>query len=214
MEDHEARLENARRRSPPDRPARLPDSLRVREHFRPRLASREARSIDISACHASARALYAYWRRIHPPDGLPGRQHFDPAAVVALLPNIVLVEVQRDPLRFRYRLLGSRIDSVNGKNLSGQWLDEAYADHAKAAALLREYAQVVETGQPIWRRSEPRVVPMPDCRAIEVLRLPLASDGQAIDMILGLTLYFDSAGKPLESLAYRTLGFGAAETVR
>ena len=134
--------------------------------------------------------------------------------MVALLPNIVLVAVHRDPLRFRYRLLGSRIDSVNGKNLSGQWLDEAYANHPKSAALLREYAQVVETGRPVWRRSDPRVVPAPDCRVIEVLRLPLASDGATVDMVLGMTLYFDSTGQPLESLAYRALGYTSAESAR
>ena len=172
------------------------------------------RPIDTSTFHASARALYAYWQRIHPPGGLPGRQHFDPAAVVALLPNIALVAVQREPLRFRYRLLGSRIDSINGKSLSGQWLDEAYADHPRAAELLREYAQVAETGRPTWRRSAPRVVPVPECRTIEVMRLPLAADGRTVDMILGLTLYFDADGQPLDSLALRTLGYGSAESAR
>jgi hypothetical protein len=73
--------------------------------------------------------------------------------VAPLLPNIVLVEVQRDPLRFRYRLLGSRVDSINGKNLSGQWLDEAYAGQSNAAAVLAEYVRVVETGQPTWHRA-------------------------------------------------------------
>jgi hypothetical protein len=172
------------------------------------------RPIDTSTFHASARALYAYWQRIHPPGGLPGRQHFDPAAVVALLPNIVLVAVQRDPLRFRYRLLGSRIDSVHGKSLSGQWLDEAYANHPRAAEFLSEYVHVAETGQPIWRRSEPKVVPMPECRSIEVMRLPLAGDGRTVDMILGLTLYFNAEGQPLDSLALRTLGYGSAESAR
>jgi hypothetical protein len=163
--------------------------------------------------HASARSLLTYWQRIHPPHGLPGRQHFDPAAVASLLPNIVLVEVHRDPLRFRYRLLGSRVDAVNGKALSGMWLDEAYADHPNAAPLLSEYRQLVETGGPAWRRGNPNVVPEPGCQTIEVLRLPLASDGTTVDMVLGITLYFDSTGHPVETVAYRTLGYGAAEAV-
>jgi hypothetical protein len=171
-------------------------------------------SIDTSKFHASVRALLTYWQRIHPPEGLPGRKHFDPAAVVPLLPNIVLVEVQREPLRFRYRLLGSRVDSVAGKNLSGQWLDEAYARLPNASVMLAEYAKVVETGQPIWRRGEPRVLPVPECRTIEVLRLPLASDGKTVDMVLCMTLYFDAAGQPLESIAYRALGYGSAESAR
>src|SRR5262249_47538268 len=139
----------------------------------------EGRHIDTTQFHASARALYEYWQRIHPAAGvLPGRQHFDPAAVVALLPNIALVEVRREPLRFRCRLRGRRIDSINGKSLSGLWLDEAYRDHPNAAPLIREYAQVVESAAPLWRRSDPRVVPVPECRTIEVMRLPLAADGK------------------------------------
>jgi hypothetical protein len=174
----------------------------------------ETLSFDETALHPSARALLTYWLKIHPPGALPGRQHFDPAAILPLLPNIVLVEVHRDPLRFRYRVLGSRIDAANGKKLTGLWLDEAYVSHANAAGTLREYVQVVETGRPAWRRGEPNVVPEPSCRIIEVLRLPLAADGKTVDMVLGLTLYFDSTGAPVENIAYRTLGYASAESMR
>lgn len=133
---------------------------------------------------------------------------------MALLPNLILVEVQRDPLRFRYRLAGSRVDLVSGKPLSGKWMDEAFADHPNAAALIDEYIEVVATGRPMWRRGKPNVVPALGCETIEVLRLPLATDGKTIDMILGITLYFDAAGAPLESGAHRMLGYGSAETAR
>ncbi len=169
---------------------------------------------DLAALHPSARALLTYWESIHPTGALPGRQHFDPAAVVPLLPNIVLVEVERDPWRFRYRLVGSRVDAVNGKPLTGQWLDVAYADHPRAAVLLNEYVQVVETARPTWRRSEPSVAPEASCKIIEVLRLPLAADGKTVDMILGITLYFDSTGAPVDTIAYRTLGYASAESLR
>jgi hypothetical protein len=49
---------------------------------------------------------------------------------------------------------------------------------------------------------------------IEVLRLPLASDGKTIDMVLCMTLYFDSTDRPLETIAYRALGYGPAESIR
>lgn len=37
-------------------------------------------------CEPKIRAAYDYWRRIHPAQGLPGRQHFDPANIPRLLP--------------------------------------------------------------------------------------------------------------------------------
>src|SRR5260221_10321572 len=116
--------------------------------------------LDISGLHPQARALHGYWSRIHPPTGLPGRQHFDPDEVIALLPNIRLVEVQLEPFRLRYRLLGSRVDAVLGRGLSGRWVDEVYGGHANWAALIEDYRVVVETGAPFWRRGVPPVVPV------------------------------------------------------
>ncbi|MBV8170246.1 MAG: PAS domain-containing protein, partial [Alphaproteobacteria bacterium] len=79
--------------------------------------------MDPSSLHHSARTLFTYWQSIHSPEGLPGRQHFDPRCVVPLLPNLVLVDVHRAPFRFRYRLLGTRVDAAHGKPLTGKWLD-------------------------------------------------------------------------------------------
>jgi hypothetical protein len=162
--------------------------------------------LDPERLHASAQAMLAHWRGMHPPTGLPGRQHFDPAAVPHLLANLVLVEVHRAPLRFRYRLLGSRVDSVKARCLSGQWLDEAYAGDPDCAGVLREYTEVVESRAPVWRRGQPRVAPDPNCHTIEALRLPLAVDGRTVDMVLGLVLYFDAAGQPFDLLARTGLG--------
>jgi hypothetical protein len=164
-------------------------------------------SIDTSGFHPSVRVLHDYWRQIHPQEGLPGRQHFEPLAVAPLLPHLRLVEVHRDPLRFRYRLLGTQVDAVHGTSLAGYWLDEAFASAPRGRALLAEYARVAETGEPMWRRGAPNVVPEPECAELEVLRLPLAADGRAVDMILCIHLYFDVRGDLLGTLTNRPLGY-------
>ena len=102
----------------------------------------------------------------------------------------------------------------NGKNLSGLWLDDAYAGHPNKQVMLDVYARVVETRQPAWRRNAPYVVPAHGCHIVEALRLPLASDGTAVDMVLGLVLYFDAAGRPYETMSHPNLGAFAAESVR
>jgi hypothetical protein len=165
------------------------------------------RAIDTTDFHPSARRLLVHWQQIHPPHGLPGRQHFDPATVPDLLPNIRLVEVHRDPLRFRYRLLGSRVDIVHGRNMTNQWLDEAHGGDRKGQALLDDYCRVVETGQPTWRRGTPHVVPEPECVTVEVLRLPLARDGSTIDMLLCLNLYFSADGREVNTTFHRAFGY-------
>jgi hypothetical protein len=176
----------------------------------PQLAANQA-SIDPLKLHPSASALLAYWKKIHPPAGLPGRQHFDPASVPALLPNVLLVDVHRDPLRFRYRLLGTRVDAVYGTSLVGRWLEDIYID-PQARIVLDEYRIVAEQQKPVWRSGRPAMVPEPRCALIEILRLPLASDSQKVDMVLGLTLYFDGDGMPVETPSYRRLGYGSQQT--
>ena len=161
--------------------------------------------LDPTRLHPTCRTLFDYWQRIHPADGLPGRQHIEPSDIAALLQHVLLVEFHRDSRRFRYRLLGSQIDSAIGKSLAGQWLDEAYADDPNGAQLLASYHQVVDTGGPVWRRGAPRIVLGTECETIELLRLPLAADGRTVDMVLCMSLYFDAAGRPLEHLFLRRL---------
>jgi hypothetical protein len=140
--------------------------------------------------------LLEYWRGVHR-GRLPGRRDFDPTAHAELLPNVTLVEVHREPLRFRYRLLGSRADTVLGRRLTGEWLD-GHRDFCNGDDVLKQYVAVVETAQPFWRRGTPHLPCAADCAAIEVLRLPLATDGKLVDMVLSLSVYFDDAGRELD----------------
>jgi hypothetical protein len=157
--------------------------------------------IDRSQLHPDCGKLLDYWLSLHPPQKLPGRQHLEPTDIAPLLPHIRLVEVHRTPLRFRYRLLGTHVDSVHGRSLKGQWLDEAYADDAQGVTLIADYREVVEVAAPTWRRGRPRVLPDPNCAELEVLRLPLAADGRTVDMILAISLYFDRAGQLLKPVS-------------
>lgn len=64
-----------------------------------------------------------YWNaRRAGPDAVPLRADFDPSHLRELLPNIVIMEVERDPLRFRYRLVGTRVAEFNGLDFTGRYL--------------------------------------------------------------------------------------------
>jgi hypothetical protein len=152
---------------------------------------------DSTPLHPKLRRLFGYWRTIHPVDRLPGRRQFDPAANPDLLPNLKLVDVHREPLRLRYRLLGTAIDAALGRSVVDQWLDEVHGTHPNWPTLLADYRAVIDSRAPCWRRGAPRVVADIDCAIVETLRLPLARDGQRVDMVLGLTLCFDAAGNEL-----------------
>ncbi|WP_350057739.1 PAS domain-containing protein [Nisaea sp.] len=68
-----------------------------------------AREIRDRAQTAAVRELLSYWMAIHPGDRIPARADFDPLAVPKTLPNLVLTDVEREPYRFRVRLMGTGI---------------------------------------------------------------------------------------------------------
>ena len=141
------------------------------------------------AADARVRQLHRYWREIHPPGGgLPGRQHLDPTDIPALLPFVWLADVQRAPLRFRYRLLGTEHRQVFGRDYTGWWLDEVHAGFDTAPAY-HQYLAAVEQGRVAYRRGHTLIMLPEDYRSIERLMLPLARDGETVDMLLAISLY-------------------------
>ena len=138
--------------------------------------------------HDKVRTLYDYWCSISPPGQVPGRQHFDPLDVPELLPNLWLIEVHRDPLRFLLRLVGSRIEEYAGERLTGLWFAQRLSGPALQQVNLALQA-VIDSKEPSWRRGKPRIRWEKSYLEIERLYLPLAEDGVNVDMILAITEY-------------------------
>ena len=141
-------------------------------------------------CHPRIRELHDYWLGLwHDGDTMPGRQDFSPFAVKHLLPDLWLLDVQHDPLRFRYRLIGTRIVERHGRDHTGRWVDEVHPSFV-SPAVQGQFKSAAECGTVGWRRGHPLFAY--DNRpgiTIERIILPLASDGAIVDMLLGLTIY-------------------------
>lgn len=144
-------------------------------------------------CNTRTRDLFAYWQSVHPATGIPGRQHIDPAAITALLPNVWLVDVQRTPLRFRYRLIGTRIAEFYGVDYTGKWLDEVFPQFI-GSETHSDCEAIAADGQPRWRRGKPYLNYEEDFNQLERIFLPLAANGTDVDMLFCLTVFFDTEG--------------------
>ena len=131
--------------------------------------------------------ILGYWRSRRDRGKLPGRAQIDPGDIKRHLPTISLIDVRptdgvalRD---YRLRLAGTGLYGVYGGEITGKRLGDVYA--ADAAAYWRtELDQVVESRCPgvgfhslAWRGAAHL--------SILWLRLPLAGDGDRVDMILG-----------------------------
>jgi hypothetical protein len=127
------------------------------------------------------RRLFDYWESKKAGRALPARAALDPVDFSWTLAGVALVDVLRDPLRFRYRLVGTEIVRRDGTDLTGKRPEDhplpEYRD------LLRQtYGDAVASGEPAVYRRE-RVLD-DRLRQYEVLYLPLAADGATVDMLL------------------------------
>lgn len=136
-------------------------------------------------CDSRIRRIFDYWKSIHPAAGLPGRQHFDPLDVPSLLPNILLIDVPTETSEFEFRLMGTEVEYFFGGNLQGTPLVNAYtAGHESPA--YRDVCGVYADHMPRWWKGRARYVRNRDHVVAERIHLPLASDGEHVDLILGL----------------------------
>ena len=71
-------------------------------------------------------AMLALWRDRCRDGRLPARADFEPRDFAGHLGWIVLADVEQQPLRFRYRLIGTQVTAMAGRDMSGRYLDEIY----------------------------------------------------------------------------------------
>ena len=134
------------------------------------------------------RRFYAYWRSKHHGDLLPGRQDIDPLDFPYALGDVTLVDVARDPLRFRFRLDGTRHVERFGFDMTGQWLDE-FPEPEMRQVIFDSYRDVVESRLP--RRRHRDLVTDGRMFRYEALLLPMARDGKTVDMLVSVISFLD-----------------------
>jgi hypothetical protein len=137
--------------------------------------------------------LYRYWLSIHPARGvLPGRQHLDPVMVPKLLPWLWLIEFDRQPLRFRYRLIGTEQVVALGRDATGKWLDEVHPGFA-ASAGYPQFVAAVERGEIGFHKGAAINHRQRSWMSIERLVLPMARNGHDVDLLLGISVFMPTA---------------------
>jgi hypothetical protein len=150
---------------------------------------------DFPNWHPKLQRMYRYWQQVRPaPDLLPGRKHIDPLDIPELLPGIWLLDVQREPFRLRYRLVGTRIVEAIGREVTGQWIDEAHPHVLNIPNYADRYRAIVTSGVPSRRRGQALLWQHEDYREIENMVYPLASDGRTVDVLLVLTVLYGLDG--------------------
>lgn len=158
--------------SSPSEPIRERESAPVRVRYQ---------TLPDDIRHPNLNRLYRHWDEVRRGREMPSRADFDPLSLPELLGNLILIDVLHDPLRFRYRLIGSWLTERIKRDMTGKFFDEVpepiyrerlYEWHGGCVA--ERIPRAGFTARRLLERWEP----------YEILTLPLSSSGADVDMTL------------------------------
>lgn len=129
--------------------------------------------------------IYDYWRSKCADGKLPSRYDIEPEFIKEQLPTISLVEMceKSEHRRFRFRLAGTGFWDLFNSEITGRYIDNLpLGDRTEYWS--RVYNRVVDRRRPTAGLTRPGT-PKGSHLAQFWIRMPLASNGTDIDMILG-----------------------------
>ena len=133
-----------------------------------------------------------YWEERRRDRGLPSRADIDPLDIPDLLPPVFLVNVLREPLDFRYRLLGTQIVRHSAADYTGKSLREL-PEQCPPSRIWSLFQRVVEERRPSSAKVPYIYIPG---KSVEMLATPLSDDGANVNMIFGVVQFDPSVAEP------------------
>lgn len=147
------------------------------------------RGYEFAIADEKIRRFFQYWLERRGDRKYPARADLDPVDFPYVLGDVVMVDAVRCPpgshwpWTFRYRLVGTKIVQRDGYDLTGRTLDDLPEPEYRER--VREtWTEACETGMPVHRVRE--ILLDRRMRRYEVVVLPLASNGDDIDMVISV----------------------------
>mgnify|MGYP002625959619 CR=1 FL=1 len=154
------------------------------DHYLEAIAGRDPMPV-----HERYFEMMRYLANVAPEDKLPGRQHIDPLDFSQFMPLINLMDVEHvdGDVRFRFRLVGTEQIRRGGREITGMLVEDALVPELvpRVQANMR---RVLKIRGPVFD-SFPLPQPHREFVPSQRMYFPLASDGEAIDMLLTLNGY-------------------------
>ena len=123
------------------------------------------------------RALFDYWEGLRRGRTAPDASEIDALDMPrSALPFVLLIDLERHPLRARYRLVGTHGVQAAGWDYTGRYVDELGMPNTMMEEVMDDFAFALQN-KPMYANYE---WPMRDNRGIvkvEMIQLPLLTDG-------------------------------------
>jgi hypothetical protein len=139
----------------------------------------------LAVCDPKIAGIYDYWKAKRGARAMPARRDLDPIELKPYLGSIILYDVLREPLDFRYRLVGTHIALAMGRDLTGRKLSDVSASEDQSYAMIA-LSDIV--GRRVYRfRNDPLRGERGSFLGRDRIHLPLSENGTEVTMLL---LYF------------------------
>lgn len=136
------------------------------------------------------RRLLNLWEERRGARSLPGRPDFSADELMSFGGRIMLIDVEHEPRRYKFRLIGTFIVDMLSRDVTGRYLEEVYPpDYYEQIIQSLEYC--IEKRRPMRAQSKMSHAEK-DHIIAEVIDLPLSSDGETVDMIMKAGDYADA----------------------
>ncbi|MBV9045777.1 MAG: PAS domain-containing protein [Alphaproteobacteria bacterium] len=128
------------------------------------------------------KTVYAVWKEQTTNAIGAQRDDITPAKLRGAMPWTFLIEAQ--PTDFRFAFAGERIQEFMGTRLLGQQLSTLLGNHY-FAGMNRFFRACADNKRPLHREAHRSTYPGKEHFDIEVIVMPLSSDGETVSHILG-----------------------------
>ena len=125
-----------------------------------------------------------YWDSKRAGRRMPARRDIEPTEILDLLPYVVLIDVEREPLDFRYRLVGTAVAARFGHDRTGERFS-ALLPPAEGGEVWKTAVRILEEKRPIVSHI-PYVGFHRWVQNYRDISMPLSENNEVVNMIFGV----------------------------
>lgn len=138
---------------------------------------------DLHFQNPKLHGLVRYWEEKRGTRPMPSRADIDPLELGEHMGNLILIDVEHEPVRLRYRLVGTNITAAMARDSTGKYYDEIYAEE-NLKHIYASFHWIFEHKAPLRTHGQ-AYYPDKNFYDYEALNLPLSDDGETVNMVLG-----------------------------
>lgn len=138
-------------------------------------------NLDFSKDELSSPAqivFYDYWQQLRAVSLMPTRASFNPMKIPSSLPYIIMVDIEREPTRFRARLMGSKCGTPN--KYLGRVLNNDIPELQNDAEMFKK---CIDTKSPYFYFDK-ITLNNGIVKQYSSLVLPFSADGEAVNIVM------------------------------